>query len=325
MNYSKIYLDLCEICKETSPKERLISRNPSDFRINMNESEIYTEKHHIIPKHAGGLDEKSNLVVMLPEEHLLAHLLRYKAYNDRKDFISCRIIINGFKNKKDIYKKINNKSLLSLYALFRQNLYNFRKEHSWHTEDGVRRISESRKNKMLCVDSASGKKIGMVDTNHPNILNGTWISFYKNKVVVYLKENGDRKLIFKNEFDPNLHITSVKYTNSNLGNKNPNYKEMTLERRERVLSMVSESVEDGYLIKTVFEKNIKKEFKDDFKKISLVWVTNNFGTLANLVNEYNNIHNTDIQPPSRLFKTASCREKIRNANINKKRNKDDNN
>jgi hypothetical protein len=33
----------------------------------------YGEKHHILPKSCGGLDEASNIVRMLPEEHFLCH------------------------------------------------------------------------------------------------------------------------------------------------------------------------------------------------------------------------------------------------------------
>ena len=40
----------------------------------------YIEKHHIIPKCVGGEDVKSNLVKLLPEEHLFAHRLLCRIY-----------------------------------------------------------------------------------------------------------------------------------------------------------------------------------------------------------------------------------------------------
>jgi hypothetical protein len=42
-------------------------------------------KHHIIPKHAGGTDEPSNLVLLSIEEHAQAHLNLYSEYGRRED------------------------------------------------------------------------------------------------------------------------------------------------------------------------------------------------------------------------------------------------
>ncbi|NDE11305.1 MAG: HNH endonuclease, partial [Chitinophagia bacterium] len=85
-------------------KERISNRNLNDKRLN--EDYIYTEKHHIIPRHAGGNDNVLNLAEMLPEEHYMAHLLRYKAYNDRNDFLAIRFMVNGYINKKILADKI---------------------------------------------------------------------------------------------------------------------------------------------------------------------------------------------------------------------------
>lgn len=61
MNYSKIYSNLIEKCKN-----RII--------------EGYTESHHIVPRCMGGSDDFSNLVNLTPEEHYLAHQLLIKIY-----------------------------------------------------------------------------------------------------------------------------------------------------------------------------------------------------------------------------------------------------
>lgn len=39
---------------------------------------IYTEKHHIIPRSEGGTDEENNLVKLYPREHFIAHWLLYR-------------------------------------------------------------------------------------------------------------------------------------------------------------------------------------------------------------------------------------------------------
>lgn len=61
MNYKKHYSLLIE-----RAKSRVLSG--------------YTEKHHIIPRCMGGNNSKSNLVVLTPEEHYVAHQLLVKMY-----------------------------------------------------------------------------------------------------------------------------------------------------------------------------------------------------------------------------------------------------
>lgn len=39
---------------------------------------IYTEKHHIIPRSEGGTDDESNIVELYPREHFIAHWLLYR-------------------------------------------------------------------------------------------------------------------------------------------------------------------------------------------------------------------------------------------------------
>lgn len=60
MDYQKIYNQLCE---------RSQSRELTPFTY---------EKHHIIPKSLGGSDRKSNIAILTPREHALAHLLLVK-------------------------------------------------------------------------------------------------------------------------------------------------------------------------------------------------------------------------------------------------------
>jgi len=43
------------------------------------------EKHHILPKHAGGGNEASNLVLVTVEEHIIAHWVRYRTFNSPQD------------------------------------------------------------------------------------------------------------------------------------------------------------------------------------------------------------------------------------------------
>ena len=66
MNYKKVYYQLIE---------RAITRH-------LTRKDCYIEKHHIIPKAEGGVDDKSNLVNLTAREHYIAHLLLAKIYDD---------------------------------------------------------------------------------------------------------------------------------------------------------------------------------------------------------------------------------------------------
>lgn len=43
------------------------------------------ETHHIIPKHAGGTDEASNLIKLSLKDHITAHWLRWQVFGDEND------------------------------------------------------------------------------------------------------------------------------------------------------------------------------------------------------------------------------------------------
>jgi hypothetical protein len=60
VNYQSIYNQLCQ---------RSLTRSWQRFTY---------ERHHIIPKSLGGTDDKSNLAILTPREHALAHLLLVK-------------------------------------------------------------------------------------------------------------------------------------------------------------------------------------------------------------------------------------------------------
>ena len=44
--------------------------------------------HHIVPKHAGGTDDQSNLVRLTVEEHAEAHKLLFEEYGKKEDYIA---------------------------------------------------------------------------------------------------------------------------------------------------------------------------------------------------------------------------------------------
>lgn len=58
--------------------DNLINKVRSENRSKCNE--IYYEKHHIIPRHMGGDDADTNLVLLTFREHILSHYLLWRIY-----------------------------------------------------------------------------------------------------------------------------------------------------------------------------------------------------------------------------------------------------
>jgi NUMOD3 motif len=76
--------------------------------------EIYTEKHHIIPKSLGGDNSPENIVTLTPKEHFICHLLLPKMVerdNKRKMKYASWMMIVGIKRYKPsarIYEMLRN-------------------------------------------------------------------------------------------------------------------------------------------------------------------------------------------------------------------------
>jgi len=49
-------------------------------------------RHHILPKHMGGLDEDNNYTYLYPREHQIAHFLLWKIYKNPNDLRSMHML-----------------------------------------------------------------------------------------------------------------------------------------------------------------------------------------------------------------------------------------
>tara|TARA_Y100000296_G_scaffold37424_1_gene43351 strand:+ start:136 stop:555 length:420 start_codon:yes stop_codon:yes gene_type:complete len=61
--------------------------------------------HHIIPKHAGGTDEPTNLIRLTIDEHAEAHRVLYEKYNRWQDKLAWKSL-SGMIDKKEILWEI---------------------------------------------------------------------------------------------------------------------------------------------------------------------------------------------------------------------------
>lgn len=84
MNYSKIY-------------NRLIESAQTRF----GPVSSYTEVHHILPRCIGGNDNASNLVVLTPEEHYVAHLLLMKMHPDNTTLVYAAFMMTVGKHRNN--------------------------------------------------------------------------------------------------------------------------------------------------------------------------------------------------------------------------------
>ena len=54
--------------------------------------------HHIVPKHMGGTDDLSNLILLTPKEHAKAHLELYNLYKKPQDIWAYNRLVGLIKN-----------------------------------------------------------------------------------------------------------------------------------------------------------------------------------------------------------------------------------
>ena len=90
MNYVKIY-------------EKIVDNAENQNRVKVKGGQMY-ENHHIIPKSVGGLNYKSNLVLLTPKEHYICHRLLVEIYRKtpfaNKMYYAMWCMINGVGNQE---------------------------------------------------------------------------------------------------------------------------------------------------------------------------------------------------------------------------------
>ena len=147
-------------------------------------------KHHIIPRHMGGIDDPSNIVELSIEEHAEAHRILYESYGYEEDRIAWQGL-SGMINKEAIIKSAQSlgaKKCLEIHG------------NPW---SGMRTATNFAENKDLQIragesansaQSITKKKITYADINHQqgekNSQYGRmWISDPLTKEVRRLEKN----------------------------------------------------------------------------------------------------------------------------------------
>ena len=95
-------------------------------------------RHHIVPRHAGGTDDDSNIVYLTPDEHAQAHLTLYETYGKMEDLIAYR----GLSGMQDSIECI---SQIQSHAVSKAN-----KTRVW-TEEGRAKLAQACRDRAVPV------------------------------------------------------------------------------------------------------------------------------------------------------------------------------
>ena len=110
---------------------------------------VYTEVHHILPKHVGGGNSDDNLIRLTYRQHILAHLLLYRKYRRIEDLTAYRLMKSLPVERKSIIGKLIGEQHLQsghIQALGKRNV-----ETNW--------INEIKTKESL---SRGGKRAGQI-------------------------------------------------------------------------------------------------------------------------------------------------------------------
>lgn len=55
---------------------------------------VYLEKHHVVPKHAGGTNKAENIIHVSVQEHIALHFYQFLAYNEIGDKVAYEMRVN---------------------------------------------------------------------------------------------------------------------------------------------------------------------------------------------------------------------------------------
>lgn len=135
MNYTKLYQELIA-------SRKLLNRSK--------ETGIY-EKHHILPRSLGGLNNKENIILLTPKEHYIAHLLLVYMYEGKNKskmsyalFRMCQN--NPYQNRKISSNQFNTSKLIMIKNCSGINGSFYGKKHTQESKNKCREAKLGDKN-----------------------------------------------------------------------------------------------------------------------------------------------------------------------------------
>lgn len=140
MNYEKLYFAFIE-----KWKKQVINKG------------VYTESHHIVPRHAGGGDEPENLVRLEYRQHVFAHKLLWKAYGRLEDHYAY-VMMSGQdgEKKREVLSAIGRRNVESGHLDRIRPLANNSAQRAWARELGRKHVESGFLDK---IRPLSGRKV----------------------------------------------------------------------------------------------------------------------------------------------------------------------
>ena len=114
-------------------------------------------KHHIIPRHAGGIDDPSNIIELTVEDHAEAHRLLFEKYNRWQDEIAWKGLSGQIKTAEINHVKNSERQRGEKNHMFGKPGPMRGKKH---TEETREKIKSARKKQVIKHSDETKKKIG---------------------------------------------------------------------------------------------------------------------------------------------------------------------
>lgn len=132
MNYKNIHDNI--INKAKSENRKKLNKDDENF--------IYYEKHHILPKCLGGLDNKNNLILLTAKEHFLIHKILNILHPDSRGLFYGYRTMSLLKKQNRDYK-IGAREYERIKIIF--NFYNSGENHPNSKKKGINHPSFGKK------------------------------------------------------------------------------------------------------------------------------------------------------------------------------------
>ncbi|MFA5490882.1 MAG: NUMOD3 domain-containing DNA-binding protein [Candidimonas sp.] len=116
-------------------------------------SNEYFEIHHIIPKCLNGTNDKDNLIILTPREHFIAHALLHKMYPHNRRLLNAIMAMRMNKTKNRYFVNSRLYQLLKIKWVISNSGENHHLWNKTHSDEAKKKISQSRKGKIVVKDS----------------------------------------------------------------------------------------------------------------------------------------------------------------------------